>query len=174
MACVRWQPQAACRLIHLECVGRVVSKQCHCCRCRYLEQTGCASVCMNSCKVPTQEFFRRHMGMDVALEPNYDDFSCKFVFGQKPLPQVQLLSHDCCRLAVLVPTRASASSRLSEAMQACPSAWSETWPRLFWHHLIRDSFHARRQKPVLSCLTHHLLLRSPLLVLGQSVARSVG
>lgn len=26
--------------------------------------------------------------MDVALEPNYDDFSCKFVFGQKPLPQV--------------------------------------------------------------------------------------
>lgn len=58
------------------------------CRCRYLEETGCASVCMNSCKVPTQEFFRRHMGMDVTLEPNYDDFSCRFVFGQQPLPQV--------------------------------------------------------------------------------------
>mgnify|MGYP001807295156 CR=1 FL=1 len=23
-------------------------------RCRYLEQAGCASVCINSCKVPTQ------------------------------------------------------------------------------------------------------------------------
>ena len=23
-------------------------------RCRYLEQSGCASVCLNSCKVPTQ------------------------------------------------------------------------------------------------------------------------
>lgn len=25
--------------------------------------------------------------MDVALEPNYDDFSCQFAFGKKPLPQ---------------------------------------------------------------------------------------
>lgn len=23
-------------------------------RCRYLEQSGCASICINSCKVPTQ------------------------------------------------------------------------------------------------------------------------
>ena len=26
-------------------------------RCRYLEEAGCAAVCMNSCKFPTQEFF---------------------------------------------------------------------------------------------------------------------
>ncbi len=30
-------------------------------RCRYLEQAGCASVCINSCKVPTQ--VRRRMIM---------------------------------------------------------------------------------------------------------------
>ena len=60
-------------------------------RCRYLEEAGCASICINSCKVPTQEFFRRNMGMDVSLEPNYDDFSCQFAFGKKPLPQVRLL-----------------------------------------------------------------------------------
>lgn len=58
-------------------------------RCRYLEEAGCASICINSCKVPTQEFFRRNMGMDVSLEPNYDDFSCQFAFGKKPLPQEQ-------------------------------------------------------------------------------------
>lgn len=57
------------------------------CRCRYLEQSGCASVCVNSCKVPTQEFFEKDMGMSVSMEPNYDDFSCQFVFGKKPLPQ---------------------------------------------------------------------------------------
>ena len=27
-------------------------------RCRYLEEAGCAAVCMNSCKFPTQEFFK--------------------------------------------------------------------------------------------------------------------
>ena len=26
-------------------------------RCRFLEEAGCASVCVNSCKIPTQNFF---------------------------------------------------------------------------------------------------------------------
>jgi len=34
--------------------------------------------------VPTQEFFSKDMGLDVTLEPNYDDFSCQFVFGKAP------------------------------------------------------------------------------------------
>ena len=59
------------------------------CRCRYLEQSGCASVCLNSCKVPTQEFFRQDMGLDLCMTPNYEDFSCQFDFGKKPLPQEQ-------------------------------------------------------------------------------------
>lgn len=58
-------------------------------RCRYLEESGCASICLNSCKVPTQEFFERDMGMAVTLEPNYDDFSCQFTFGKPPLPQAE-------------------------------------------------------------------------------------
>lgn len=56
-------------------------------RCRYLEEAGCASICINSCKVPTQEFFRTEMGLNVTLEPNYEDFSCQFVFGKTPLPE---------------------------------------------------------------------------------------
>lgn len=56
-------------------------------RCRYLEQASCASICINSCKVPTQEFFATEMGLNVTLEPNYEDFSCQFVFGKTPLPE---------------------------------------------------------------------------------------
>ena len=36
-------------------------------RCRYLEEIGCASACMNSCKFPTQEFFKTDMGIDVTV-----------------------------------------------------------------------------------------------------------
>jgi hypothetical protein len=58
-------------------------------RCRYLEEAGCASVCINSCKVPTQEFFARDMGLPLTMEPNYDDFSCQFKFGAAPPPVQQ-------------------------------------------------------------------------------------
>eukprot|EP00798_Chlamydomonas_sp_ICE-L_P013853 gene13853-19776_t len=56
-------------------------------RCRYLEEAGCASICINSCKVPTQEFFKTDMGMNVTMTPNYDDFSCQFSFGKTPAIQ---------------------------------------------------------------------------------------
>ncbi|WIA15386.1 hypothetical protein OEZ85_002048 [Tetradesmus obliquus] len=56
-------------------------------RCRYLEQAGCASICINSCKVPTQEFFEKDMGLPLTMTPNYEDFSCQFSFGKAPLPQ---------------------------------------------------------------------------------------
>ncbi|PNH12456.1 hypothetical protein TSOC_000599 [Tetrabaena socialis] len=55
-------------------------------RCRYLEQAGCAAVCINSCKVPTQSFFAKDMGLALTMTPNYDDFSCQFAFGKTPLP----------------------------------------------------------------------------------------
>ncbi|KAI8468248.1 MAG: hypothetical protein J3K34DRAFT_427967 [Monoraphidium minutum] len=56
-------------------------------RCRYLEEAGCASICINSCKVPTQEFFEQDMGLPLTMTPNYDDFSCQFAFGKTPPPQ---------------------------------------------------------------------------------------
>jgi len=56
-------------------------------RCRYLEESGCASVCINSCKVPTQRFFKEDMGIDLEMTPNYDDFSCQFAFGVAPQPE---------------------------------------------------------------------------------------
>ncbi|CAM9660697.1 unnamed protein product [Ectocarpus fasciculatus] len=54
-------------------------------RCRFLEAAGCASVCMNTCKVPTEEFFAKDMGLALEMTPNYDDFSCQFSFNKTPL-----------------------------------------------------------------------------------------
>jgi len=55
-------------------------------RCRYLEESGCASVCINICKVPTQTYFREQLGVPLTMQPNYDDFSCLASFGKTPPP----------------------------------------------------------------------------------------
>lgn len=55
-------------------------------RCRYLEEAGCASICINSCKVPTQEFFEKDMGLPLTMTPNYETFECQFEFGRTPPP----------------------------------------------------------------------------------------
>ena len=36
-------------------------------RCRFLEESGCASVCVNSCKIPTQNFFLQDMGLPLTV-----------------------------------------------------------------------------------------------------------
>ena len=54
-----------------------------------MEETGCASVCLNSCKVPTQDFFEEDMGLPLTMTPNYEDFSCQFSFGLKPKLQAE-------------------------------------------------------------------------------------
>lgn len=43
-------------------------------RCRFLEESGCASVCVNSCKIPTQNFFMEDMGLPLTMTPDYDTF----------------------------------------------------------------------------------------------------
>ena len=57
-----------------------------CRRCRYLEEAGCASVCLNSCKAPTQAFFSRHMGLPLDMRPNYEDYSCQFRWAPPLVP----------------------------------------------------------------------------------------
>mmetsp|Transcript_42219 Transcript_42219/g.99103 ORF Transcript_42219/g.99103 Transcript_42219/m.99103 type:complete len:400 (+) Transcript_42219:108-1307(+) len=65
-------------------------------RCRFLENSQCASVCVNTCKVPSQEWLRDDFGMEIHIQPNYDDFSCRWKFGVKAPP----LAED---EAVMVP-----------------------------------------------------------------------
>jgi len=55
-------------------------------RCRFVESTACASVCVNSCKVPSQTWLKNDFGMDLHIQPNYDDFSCQWKFNVVPPP----------------------------------------------------------------------------------------
>ena len=58
-------------------------------RCRVLEESGCASVCLNVCKLPTQAFFNETAGLAVTLVPDYETFECRFVYGKTPPPPEQ-------------------------------------------------------------------------------------
>jgi len=53
-------------------------------RCRFLEESQCASICVNSCKLPTQNFFRRNMGLALTMTPDYDTGECQFAYGRLP------------------------------------------------------------------------------------------
>lgn len=67
-------------------------------RCRILEDSKCISVCLNSCKIPTQDFFRTYMGMNLTMVPNYETGECQFQFGgDAPTEEdeAMLLSSPC-------------------------------------------------------------------------------
>ena len=55
-------------------------------KCRFLEEAGCVRTCIHSCKLATQSFFLEDMGIPVTLRPNFSDLSCRFEFGNHPLP----------------------------------------------------------------------------------------
>lgn len=59
-------------------------------RCRFLESSGCASVCVNACKIPTQTFFEQDMGIFLTMEPNYETYECQFSFGKVPTVETEL------------------------------------------------------------------------------------
>jgi hypothetical protein len=54
-------------------------------KCRYLVDSGCVGMCVNMCKVPTQDFFTEKFGIPLTMTPNFEDLSCKMIFGQIPL-----------------------------------------------------------------------------------------
>ena len=56
-------------------------------RCRYLESGSCASLCVNSCKLPTQQFFNDDMGVPMRMIPDYQTYECRFEFGISPTPE---------------------------------------------------------------------------------------
>jgi len=53
-------------------------------RCRFLEESQCASNCVNACKIPTQNFFLQEMGLPLTMTPDYDTYECQFAFGRAP------------------------------------------------------------------------------------------
>ncbi|KAJ0250107.1 Beta-carotene isomerase D27 [Hirschfeldia incana] len=53
-------------------------------KCKYLEESKCVGVCINTCKLPTQTFFKDYMGVPLLMEPDFKDYSCQFKFGVAP------------------------------------------------------------------------------------------
>ena len=56
-------------------------------KCRYLEATGCAGVCVSMCKLPAQDVMASEFGVPVYMAPNFETGGCRMFFGQEPLPE---------------------------------------------------------------------------------------
>ncbi|KAI6694595.1 hypothetical protein NL676_022305 [Syzygium grande] len=66
-------------------------------RCKYLEESRCVGICVNTCKLPTQSFFKDYMGVPLLMEPNFEDYSCQFKFGiHPPRPQEDAALKEPC------------------------------------------------------------------------------
>jgi hypothetical protein len=63
-------------------------------RCRFLEESNCASVCVNTCKIPTQNFFQQEMGLPLTMTPDYETGECQFSFGLVPEEKGEALVKD--------------------------------------------------------------------------------
>lgn len=63
-------------------------------RCRFMEDSGCASICVNSCKIPTQNFFNDDMGLPLTMTPDYETGECQFSFGLTPTTESESLAKN--------------------------------------------------------------------------------
>ncbi|KMT09978.1 hypothetical protein BVRB_5g121940 [Beta vulgaris subsp. vulgaris] len=91
-------------------------------RCKYLEESKCVGICVNTCKLPTQTFFKNHMGIPLLMEPNFSDYSCQFNFGiPPPLPENDNALKEPCLDGCPYASRggSKAIGRMSNAKQ-CP------------------------------------------------------
>ena len=93
-------------------------------RCRFLEESGCASVCVNSCKIPTQQFFLQEMGLPLTMEPNYETFECQFSFGRTPDATTEAMAQatPCLQRCPTAGSLRQFHSRSTDASEAsaCP------------------------------------------------------
>ncbi|XP_062143250.1 beta-carotene isomerase D27, chloroplastic [Alnus glutinosa] len=91
-------------------------------RCKYLEESKCVGICINTCKLPTQTFFKDYMGVPLLMEPNFSDYSCQFKFGVlAPLPEDDISLKEPCLEICPNATRRRETTR-NMALPQCPKA----------------------------------------------------
>ncbi|KAJ6945970.1 hypothetical protein NC651_000903 [Populus alba x Populus x berolinensis] len=73
-------------VVEVEVNGEKQKSGVHIKKCRYLENSGCVGMCVNMCKIPTQDFFTNEFGLPLTMIPNFEDMSCEMVYGQVPPP----------------------------------------------------------------------------------------
>ncbi|KAK8702288.1 hypothetical protein V6N13_020649 [Hibiscus sabdariffa] len=91
-------------------------------RCKYLEESKCVGVCINTCKLPTQSFFKDYMGVPLVMEPNFTDYSCQFKFGvSPPLPENDdTLKQPCLDVCAIANKRRDIQKNVD--VMKCPKA----------------------------------------------------
>lgn len=69
-------------------------------KCAFLEESQCVRTCLHACKIPTQDFFQKEMGLPVTLSPDFEDYSCEFKFGLKPVDLIDdpIFQSPCLQL----------------------------------------------------------------------------
>ncbi|KMZ68064.1 hypothetical protein ZOSMA_24G00870 [Zostera marina] len=89
-------------------------------RCKYLEESKCVGICTNTCKQPTQTFFKDCMGVQLTMEPNFIDYSCQFKFGVPPVQTVEdkLLMEPC--LSICPNANRRRERGVSTDVEHCP------------------------------------------------------
>nr|UXN85563.1 D27 isomerase [Crocus sativus] len=89
-------------------------------KCKYLEESKCVGICINTCKLPTQTFFNDCMGVPLYMEPNFTDYSCQFNFGvAAPLPVCdKALEEPCLEICPNASRRRALGSK--NVVPQCP------------------------------------------------------
>ncbi|KAK9103953.1 hypothetical protein Sjap_021207 [Stephania japonica] len=100
-------------VVEVEVNGEKQRSGVHIKKCRYLENSGCVGMCVNMCKIPTQDFFTNEFGLPLTMIPNFEDMSCEMVYGQTPPP----LEEDP---AMLQPCYTSMCSLAKPHSSVCP------------------------------------------------------
>ncbi|MBA0715122.1 hypothetical protein Golax_014044 [Gossypium laxum] len=91
-------------------------------RCKYLEESKCVGICINTCKLPTQSFFKDYMGVPLLMEPNFSDYSCQFKFGvSPPLPEDDDTLKEPCLDVCPIANKRREIQRNVDVMK-CPKA----------------------------------------------------
>lgn len=103
-------------------------------RCRFLEESQCASICVNSCKIPTQNFFRDNMGLGLTMTPDYDTGGCQFSFGMLPTEEEERKARESPCLA-----RCPTGGRMRSWHDRNREAWLEDLNEVAKEHHERDS-----------------------------------
>ena len=94
---------------------------------RFLEASGCASVCVHTCKAPTQEFFNQDMGVPMRMLPDYASYECVFEFGVAPTAADDAEARSApCLVTCPAPKRPIPAAGLAVASSLCMSKGSSS------------------------------------------------
>jgi len=91
-------------------------------RCRFLEEANCASVCLHTCKLPTQRFFNADMSVPMRMIPDYETFECVFEFGNSPTPEDEADARSVSCFSNCPSRRAPSESQLVGACMPLSTA----------------------------------------------------